>query len=40
MTIIRPETLVRWHCAGFAAIGAGDLDLLEVGRKSMRIYGR
>ena len=27
ITIVRPETLVRWHRAGFAATGAGSLAL-------------
>jgi hypothetical protein len=40
ITIIRPETLVRWIVPVFAATGAENLDLLEVGRKSMRICGR
>jgi hypothetical protein len=36
LTIIRPETLIRWHRSGFAAIGAGSHDLWEVGRRSRR----
>jgi hypothetical protein len=39
LTIIRPETLVRWHRAGFAGIGAGNLGIWEAGRQSMRICG-
>jgi hypothetical protein len=38
--IIRPETLVRGIALDFAATGAGNLNLLEVGRKSMPICGR
>ena len=34
LTIIRPETLVRWHRAGFAAIGAGNRAHREGGRRS------
>jgi hypothetical protein len=33
ITIIRPETLVRWHRAG-----VGNLTQLEAGRKSTRTY--
>jgi len=40
MLIIRPETLVRWHRAGFAATGAGSLALWEAGRRSARSCGR
>jgi hypothetical protein len=40
ITIIRPETLVRWHRAGFAATGVGNLGTWEVGRESMRNCGR
>jgi hypothetical protein len=40
VTIIRPETFVRWHRAGFAAIGAGNGAPSAAGRKSMRICGR
>ena len=36
ITIIRPETLVRWHRAGFAGIGVGSPAPLEVGRRSKR----
>ena len=32
--IVRPETLVRWHRAGFAATGAGSLARREVDRQS------
>ena len=35
LRIIRPETLVRWHRAGFRRP-----DRQAVGRKSMRIYAR
>ena len=40
MTIIRPETLVRWHRAGFRPIGAGNPGTWEAGHRSMRVYGR
>jgi hypothetical protein len=41
VTIIRPETLVRWHRAGFRrAIGGGNRAHWEAGRKSMRTCGR
>jgi hypothetical protein len=40
VTIIRPETLVRWHRAAFAAIGAGNRARRKAGPKSMRICGR
>src|SRR5580692_2561388 len=36
LTIIRPETLIRWHRRAFAAIGAGSHDLREAGRRSRR----
>src|SRR6266568_8851124 len=38
ITIIRPETVVRWHSA-FAGIGAGNPDALAVGRRSRPICG-
>src|ERR1700757_3667667 len=34
LTIVRPETLVRWHRAGFAATGLGSRDLQEADRRS------
>ena len=34
ITIVRPETLVRWHRAGFPGTGVGNPAPLEVGRKS------
>jgi len=34
LTIIRPETLVRWHRAGFRAIGVGSRAHGEGGRRS------
>jgi hypothetical protein len=40
ITIVRPETLVRWHRAGFRRIGVGNPDARGVARKSMPIYGR
>jgi hypothetical protein len=39
MTIIRPETLVRWHRAVFAVIGAGHPGTWEAGRRSMQVCG-
>ena len=36
LTIVRPETLVRWHRAGFAAIGVGSRAKWEGGHKSRR----
>ena len=36
LTIIRPETLVRWHRAGFRAIGAGNRIAGEGDRKSIQ----
>jgi hypothetical protein len=37
MTIVRPETLVRWHRAGFRTdTGGGNPAPLEAGRKSTR----
>ncbi len=40
ITIIRPETLVRWHRRAFATTGVGSLVLLEGGRVSIRTYAR
>src|ERR1019366_4731108 len=41
LTIIRPETLVRWHRAGFrAATGVGSRSHWEGGRRSRRICVR
>jgi hypothetical protein len=34
ITIVRPETLVRWHRAGFRRYCVGNPAPLEVGRKS------
>src|SRR5665213_3115758 len=34
LTIIRPETLVRWHQAGFRTTGVGSRDHWEGGRRS------
>src|SRR5499427_6602749 len=36
LTIIRPETLVRWHRAGFAATGVGSRARREGDRGSRR----
>jgi len=33
ITIIGPETLVRWHRAGFRRYGAGSLGIQEAGRQ-------
>jgi len=40
ITIIRPETLIRWHRAGFRDIGGENLAPLEAVRKSTRTYAR
>jgi hypothetical protein len=40
LTVIRPETLVRWHRAGFAATGVGNRVDGEVGHKSRRSCAR
>jgi hypothetical protein len=40
ITIIRPETLVRWHRAGSVGTGVGNPGPLEVDRKSTRICVR
>src|SRR3954464_2479970 len=38
--ILRPETLVRWHRAGFAATGDGSPGIGEGARRSMRTCQR
>jgi hypothetical protein len=38
LKIIRPETLLRWHRAGFRAIGAGNLDHAVGGRRQPRTF--
>ena len=38
LTIIRPETLVRWHRAGFAATGVGSRAHREGDRRLTRSY--
>jgi hypothetical protein len=40
ISIVRPETLVRWHRAGFAGTGVGNPAPLEAGRKSTRTCAR
>jgi len=40
ITIIRPETVVRWHRFGFAATGAGNPALWEAGCRSLQICRR
>ena len=40
LTIIRPETLVRWHRAGFFAPGAGSCARWEGDRRSKRSCAR
>ena len=40
LMIIRPETLVRWHRAGFAAIGVGNRVAGEGARRSRRNCAR
>ena len=37
MTIMRPETVMRWHRAGFAATGVGNRGIWEAGRRSPQI---
>jgi hypothetical protein len=39
LTIVRPETLARWHRAGFAATGVASHDLQEVVRRSTASCG-
>src|SRR5665811_792590 len=34
ITIVRPETIIRWHRAGFRAIGPGDRATLLPDRRS------
>src|ERR1043166_4770648 len=38
LKIIRPETLLRWHRAGFEPIGVGSPDRAEVGRRQQRTF--
>src|SRR5437773_6070180 len=40
ITIIRPETLVRWHRAASVGTGGGNPALLEADRRSMRNCAR
>ena len=40
ITIIRPETVVRWHLPAFASTGAGNHARSEVGRKTAQTCGR
>src|ERR1035437_2726155 len=40
LTIIRPETLVRWHRAGFPSYAVGSHDHREGGRRSRRTCAR
>src|SRR6476619_303495 len=40
LTIIRPETLVRWHRAGFRSTGVGDRVDGEGGHRSRRSCAR
>jgi hypothetical protein len=39
MTIMRPETVMRWQRAGFAATGVGNRGIWAVGRRSPQICG-
>jgi hypothetical protein len=39
MTVMRPETVMRWQCADFAATGVGNHGTWEVGRRSPQICG-
>jgi hypothetical protein len=36
LIIVKPETVVRWHRAGFASTGAGDPEIAGAGRGSPR----
>ena len=38
LKIIRPETLMRWHRAGFRAFGAGNPDRAVGGRRHPRTF--
>ena len=38
LTIVRPETLVQWHRAGFVATGVGSRVRGEGGRRSRRTF--
>jgi hypothetical protein len=40
ITIIRPETLVRWHRGAVIGTGAGSPRIPEVGRQLVRNCGR
>jgi hypothetical protein len=40
ITVIRPETLVRWHRPAFVGTGVGNRARLEDGRKLTRSCGR
>ena len=40
LTIVRPETIARWHRAVFAAIGVGSPAPAEGGRRSRRTSAR
>src|SRR5512132_3218997 len=40
LTIVRPETLVHWHRAGFRCTGVGSHALREGDRKLMGTYVR
>src|SRR2546421_8272165 len=37
ITIMRLETVMRWHRAGFAATGVGNRGIWEAGRRSPQI---
>jgi hypothetical protein len=40
LTIVQPETLVRWHVPAFAATGVGNRALREGDRRSRRTSAR
>ena len=38
LKIVRPETLMCWHRAGFEPIGAGNADRAAAGRRQRRTF--
>ena len=40
MTVVKPETLLRWHRAGFRRYWRWKSGITEVGRRSLRNCGR
>ena len=39
LAIVKPDTIVRWHRAGFRSSGVGSRDLVAAGRRCRRRYG-